>query len=224
MKNKYKYAILIVVIAIIAILPCVYFMNALERFPLSDDSYQIINGMRINFFTDNILEKDDDKIYIKQTKESVLHFPIYYQNQTAFVLPQTMSVVDIVEATSKKINYFSKVYAKDNQNYVRQNDKDKFLKNCFLFDGEDMYIFLDDVKLFYGKKTVNISAFSYVKVMKNETIHYYDYKSQTFKSDKIDGSVTVQIQDKKVYLHSDILKTNDMQVLLYGNVSDLPNY
>lgn len=222
---KYILSILVLLAAAIAIYPTLNLINSAAKLPLEGKTYQMVNGMQLKQDENAVIQMDEeDEVKVQKTNEVLLPFPIYYEEKIASVYINAMAVINPIDVTNKKINYFSMIYQKDNKLYVKEKEKEKQIKDSFLFDGEDIYVFLEDTNVTFNKKTITLSPLSYVKVIKNSIIQYYDYKKKEFKQEKIKDDVTATLNDAKLFLHTDVLVTKDVQVLLYGKVDDLPNY
>ena len=71
----------------------------------------------------------------------------------------------------------------------------------FLYDGKDLYFFIDNVTIVTGDREINLSPMSYVNCSYLNMIEYYDKESDTYGSIDYDkGSVYV----KNDYMNIDV--------------------
>lgn len=108
--------------------------------------------------------------------------PIYYQKKDIIIFPKDMSVV---MPTLSCAEYLSKGYSYityENGIYNLTTDRyNKKLNHYFLYDGADLYFFIEPVKLSVNNEKIELSSLSYVIAKYNNSITYYDKKTDTFK-------------------------------------------
>ena len=162
------------------------------------------------------LEPQDIKINYDST-------PIYYQDKDVVILPKDMSVVmptlgcaEYLSSGYSYITYESGIYKLTTNRY---NDK---LNHYFLYDGSDLYFFIEPVTLVINEEKIELSPLSYVKVKYNKSITYYDKKTDTNKLIETDNtnvevknnyySINVS-EDKVSYQGTDVILTSSLEYL-----------
>ena len=109
--------------------------------------------------------------------------PIYYKDKDIVILPQNMS---IVMPTLSCAEYLSKQYSyityENNIYTLTTNKYNNKLNHYFLYDGNDLYFFIEPVTLTINNEKIELSPFSYIIAIYNNYISYYDKKTDTFKT------------------------------------------
>ena len=74
---------------------------------------------------------------------------------------------------------------------------DKSFDHMFLYDGKDLYFFLDEVTLIVGNKEITLSPMSYVSCSYLNMVEYYDYSNDKY--------VTIELGNENVYVKNDYM-------------------
>lgn len=149
--------------------------------------------------------------------------PIYYKDKDIVILPQNMSIVmptiSCAEYLSKQysyITYENNIYTLTTNKY---NDK---LKHYFLYDGNDLYFFIEPVTLTINNEKIELSPFSYVIAIYNNYISYYDKKTDTFKTITItNDNSTVENNYYSINISTDNLNYQGTNVILTSDIEKL---
>lgn len=107
-------------------------------------------------------------------------FPMYNRDKKIVIFPKSMSVVYAAnEFYQYSTNDNSYIYYDVNNYKLIDKDYNDSVRHSFLYDGNNLYFFLDKVKLKIGDKTVELSPLSMVIANLNNNVLYYDYESDT---------------------------------------------
>ena len=154
---------------------------------------------------------DSTPIYLNNKKKDTV---IFYQDMSV-VMP-TMSCAEYV---AKKYSYIT---FKDNMYTMTANRYHGRLNHYFLYDGEDLYFFIEKVTLNVNNETINLSPYSYVIVKYNNYLSYYDKESDTYKTLKIDNhNVVVSNEYYKILVDRDIIDYQGTNVILTSKIDEL---
>ena len=128
-----------------------------------------------------------------------------------------------------RINYFSKleieVSNSDEMAFIDYNNKKLYIRDSFLYDGKDMYIFPYSVTVTVENRTYELSPMSYVIVNYKDSVEMYDKKTDKFYLiDEINDDVMVSTSDKKINLSTDMIVYEDDERLLIKNVNKLNQF
>ena len=128
--------------------------------------------------------------------------PIYYKNKNKVVFSSNMSVVmPTLNCSEYLAPKYSIITKKKNTYYLKTNKYDDKLGHYFLYDGLNLYFFLDEVTLTINNQEIKLSPLSYVYTNEaNQKITYYDKKTDTIK--------TVEYKDYKTTVENDFYKVN----------------
>lgn len=149
--------------------------------------------------------------------------PIYYKDKDIVILPQNMSIVmptlSCAEYLSKQysyITYENNIYTLTTKKY---NNK---LNHYFLYDGNDLYFFIEPVTLTINNEKIELSPFSYIIAIYNNYISYYDKKTDTFKTITITSdNPTVENNYYSINITTDNLNYQGTNVILTSDIEKL---
>ena len=149
--------------------------------------------------------------------------PIYYKDKDIVILPQNMS---IVMPTLSCAEYLSKQYSyityENNIYTLTTNKYNNKLNHYFLYDGNDLYFFIEPVTLTINNEKIELSPFSYIIAIYNNSISYYDKKTDTFKTITITSdNSTVENNYYSINISTDTLNYQGTNVILTSDIEKL---
>ena len=124
----------------------------------------------------------------------------------------------------KKIKLFSKLTHDTDTDASFYFDKDDkiFLEESFLYDGQDLYLFLYKTSILVGEKTYELSPLSYAIVDYHDQVEIYDKASDKYEIiDNCTFDVIATLGEHKINLSTDMVNDNR---LLLKSFNDLPTY
>lgn len=221
--------IIILLVIIIAIVLVYKAKNKLEQYTIKNEKvYTFLGDDRIDFDSEITLDNKNSitKIYLgEKAKDYELETtPIYYANEDKIILPYDMSVISYsLGFQQNKINHYSTVYKNQIDTEVNFNNKKYTITNSFLYDGDNLYFFTTDVKVKFGKTTIDLPAFSFISCYYNSDLYIYNYETKEIKYYEIKDNVNVYSSIFEINVSVDRAKVNDDIILLSKNISTLPN-
>ena len=154
---------------------------------------------------------DSTPIYINDKKKNVV---IFYKDMSV-VMP-TMSCAEYLAKGYSYITFEKSVYNMTTDKYHGK------LNHYFLYDGKDLYFFIEKVTLKVNNDSVELSPYSYVIARYNNYISYYDKASDTYKTIDVGNSgITVENEFYKIVVDKDIIDYNGENVILASDFSNL---
>ncbi|MDD4187740.1 MAG: hypothetical protein PHX04_03150 [Bacilli bacterium] len=228
-KNLIKYGTILSLLAIlIVVLVALFFRKNLteEKFE-NHKFYQYLSGIKFEY-SGNLKVKNDNSItelLFEDTKVVLDTTPLYYQDEKKVLFPKTMSLIYPKSNVEQyKIVYFSKLLNEDDTIYIQNHKQNKPLYNCFLYDGEDLYFFIENTKIQIGSAEIELSPMSYIILSYNDNIQIYDYEKEEFtKIDTYNEEVTATSSGYKINLSIDAVIYNNESRLLIKNLEYLQN-
>lgn len=154
-----------------------------DNIVIKDDMYQYIYGQKYEFKGKTIISRKNDKVTFKNNRNKINlnSKPLYYEDKDKILLPETMAVVMPQDTILKRLNKVSFVEIQDSNSYrVKNSNIDTVLSDSFLFDGKNLYVFLDAVTLSYDGEEITLSPLSYVSVVYDRSIEIFDYKNKKY--------------------------------------------
>lgn len=197
-----------------------------DTYTLDDGSVHYYNGntYTIQDGSELKLNSDGDTVMIIDgNEESTTNLPIYNTNETSVVVPVDMTYYAPRTNVEARVKYFSKLTMSGSQVYVESDGNRVAVSPGFLYDGKDIYVFLEDVTLSFNGYTMELSAFSYVEAVYSANIMVFDYGTKEYLTDTAWGDVVVTAGggDYSVYLLGDYLMMGDTKILLFNDPSQL---
>lgn len=224
-KKVIPYIISCVVLAIILIIVYSFLNSAKEEIV----TYKTKDGQKIYFYIEQAKYEYSSKItisseneIIKLTTDGYEHDfdsePIYYKDKKKLILSNDMSLIFTKENyIQKKVNKFTVINYDGSYRLISKN-LDYPINDGFLFDGNDMYIFLNETTIKIGDHEIVLSPFSYARYNYNHELLLYNYdddKIMYFES--IDENVLASGDNYIVNLGIDAIIYKDGQKLLMKN-------
>lgn len=149
--------------------------------------------------------------------------PIYYSTSTKVIFPKEVSVVFPMKTGAQyRVLKNSILTLKNDIAYLKTVNYDDKLQFAFIYDGSDMYFFIDEVTLNINDEAINLSPMSYIYLRYNDSIEYYDYANDKYVVRDLNGakiSVTnnyldVNLVDDSInYFGSEVLLSPDFEYL-----------
>ena len=226
-KENYKLIIPISLILVIFIAALVYYKVSIYdtyKKDTNDKFYQWFYGQKYEY-TATVSTNRKNEIVDFKTKEYDIHFdstPVYYQNKEKVIFPSNMSVVmptlNCSEYLAPKYSYLT---IKKSNKLLTTEKYNNRLGHYFLYDGKDLYFFLDETKLKIGKQEITLSPLSYIIANENG-ISYYDKNTDTYKTIKINNTQSIVENDYyKIYISLDNIDYYGTDVVLTAKVTEL---
>lgn len=214
-------AIIIILVAVVIV--NLFFINKdLNSKKIKNEDVYVYFGDEKFDYKGNITLDHEGKITnIKFDNKKVTLYsePIYYAKKGKVILPVPYSVVNTSVGLQNKVMYYTEIVSRDGYYYLVNNELDYKLNNNFLFDGSDMYIFIQSSKVTFGDKEIEISPLSYVNyVFDTKDLYIYNYETKKIEYyENVDQDVFVSNKNYKVNLSSDNIIINEKQKLLMKN-------
>ena len=169
--------------------------------------------------------KKDVIVDLKSTNEKVNYdsTPLYTKKGNTVIFPEDMSVVmptlNCSEYLSPKYSYITfkdGIYTLTTKKY---HDK---LNHYFLFDGNDLYFFIENVTLVVNNDKIELSPYSYLIAKYNNYLSYYDKKSDTFKTIKVGNSgISIENEYYKILVDRDVIEYQGGNFHLTSSIENL---
>ena len=93
------------------------------------------------------------------------------------------------------------------------------MTNAFVYDGYDVFFFLEGGTISYGDKIIEVSEMSFVRCEYKGALAIYNYeKNEMIYEEKVEGNVVVKFRNYSVDLSNDLLNVDGKSSLLIRNV------
>jgi hypothetical protein len=199
----------------------VLLLSSAERITVKKPLYQYV-------FSDP--DKYVDGISMKKTKDSLVidngvqqyetnGYPFYYENNKAMILTDTFMHMGRDSVVDGRVDYFT-VVTDTGDGYSLDNPSGVTLDGGMLYDGGDVYIFLEDTTVVYNGKTVQIPGLSYIVCFEGQSILIASYGASEAIYDELstEGAFATMENGIKIDLANDIYyQPNGTKHLLYAS-------
>ena len=152
--------------------------------------------------------------------------PLYYvDNVNKVLFPENMEMV-IPSANGQvyKINRFSNIYTDRGVTYLEYRNKVKELPDSFIFDGSNLYFFIDDAKLIVDDEEYEITPLSYVIASNRVSIEIYNKEKDEYQIIETEGYGIIETDEYSVNVNLDTIKYGDREQLLLKKFDDLQTF
>ena len=201
---KQKYKILIPIMVVLVLLVTVYFLYREYRYDNyrnKEESkvYQYFGGVKHEYTA--IISYNLRKVMVDvKGKEENINYdstPIYYEDKDKVIFPHEMSIIfPIMDANQYKLFKYTTYEEIDKQDVITSGRDTGVFNNYFLFDGEGLYFFPEEVTLKIDNKDyIKLSANSYAEVIGGYTLTYYDKEKDKSEVIEIDGKEVTAVND-----------------------------
>lgn len=235
LEKKKKRKSSIITTSIIAALIVIIIIGSLNSTTVeSHDFYQWYSGQRVEYKGELTFTRKEGLTELKATDRKVTldSTPVYYADENGKVIfPEDMAVVyPNNNGMMYRINHFADITEENGDIYLETNlatktNKTK-LEKAFLYDGQDLYFFLERTSITVNGTTYEVSPLSYAIVRYKQSVEIYNYEKDEYQV--ID---TTETQDAKVVTDTytinmsvDSLQTAEKEQLLIKGLSYLQEF
>jgi hypothetical protein len=196
-------------------------LSRAERIAVEEPVYQYVFS-EPEVFVDGIsMKKNTDGITVDNGYQQYKTngYPFYYQNEKAMILTDSFIHMAADASTDGRVDYFTKI-TETEDGYVLDNPKDTVLKGGMLYDGDDVYIFLEETTVTINGLTRLIPALSYVVCFQGQSIliGYYGADEAVFEELDENGATATMDNGIRVDLVNDIYyRQNGTKHLLFAS-------
>jgi hypothetical protein len=221
---------ILIFIAMILLFVLFYKANKTINEYYVDDSelYTYFGNQKIDFQSHITFSRSGSATELKVDGEDITlgNEPLYFKDKKQMIIPNNLiAVFPLKNMSQKKANYYSVIKEENDSYYLFRDDKKIDMANSFLYDGNDLYVFLEDTVVSIGDKTFELSAFSYLMCIYDDELYMYDYETKSISyvniKEESDNNVYVKSNSFLLNVNFDYLKFNDKSILLSKNIESL---
>lgn len=227
-KENYKLVIPITLIVVLFIAFFVYYKLLISNNITKDEKVKVYQYFYEKKYDYNLIVSKNRKNEIVKVKPQDITVnydstPIYYKEKNIVIFPEDMSVI---MPTLSCAEYLSKGYSYityENSIYtLTANRYNKKLNHYFLYDGADLYFFIEPVTLTVNNEKIELSPLSYIIAKYNNSITYYDKKTDTFKIiNTTDNDAKIENEYYSVNVSKDNINYQGTNIILTTDIKNL---
>ena len=222
----FLFSVIILIVAVVVILSSRYARKEIEEYKIRNKTvYTYVAGVRLEYdgkmtlnHSDNVTMMELDNGYVKMGRE-----PLYIEGEKTAIFPVTMSVVfPTLKMAQYKISYFTLVEFNDVQYVLSNIDLNYPIYNAFIYDGNNIYFFVEEAKITFGENTVVIPPMSFVKCEFKGDLEIFDYdKQESVVYPDVFDDVYASTSSFTLNLSVDSVKFSNSSALLIKDVDKL---
>lgn len=222
---------LLAIIILILILVCAFILffevNNYRKIKQEKiDFYYNFAGTKVEF-NGKVLYDSDGKIMSINSDNIVLtSSPLYYlNNNDKVILPSIMEIVYPYKVSPLyKLGVYSYIYYVGKSLYVDSEKSSGRLYDCFLYDGKDLYFFIENTSVVVDGTKYDLSPLSYAKVGLNNIELYDKDKDQLISINNYKGMVNAYTNEYTINLTEDTFTYKNNYYILIRNIENLDFY
>lgn len=220
------------VIAILVVIGIIYkFIGSLDTIKITSEEhelFQYVMGKKIEYLgkleitnKNNItkLESNSGTVYLDS-------IPVYYKSEfDKAILPADMAIAFPMDnGNLNKISSLSVVYIEHGDVYVQKGNLNKRLEDAFLYDGNDLYFFIENTVVTINGIDYKIPPLSYVNATYKGYAEIYNYDTEEYTYiEEVNSDITAKTNKYKINLSNDIMMYEDTEQLLLKRIKNLPS-
>lgn len=212
--------------AVLAIVIVLFITNRSASYTFEESGKQYYGGSSSAVPARSELKIDQDgKVQLKiNGTSSEVSLPIYMDNSQKIVLPYDVLYYSPRFQKANLVAKLSEVECKNNGSVrVARRGKGVLADSGFLYDGDDFYIFLEPMILYFNNYKMEVPALSYVEAVYGNQIMVFNYETKEVFMEKSDGSgiATPVQEDYTISLIGDSMTLPNGTKMLLGTRPDL---
>jgi len=223
---------IITIIAIIIVLAIVYnFINNLETIKVTVEEhefYQYLTGNKVEYTGSLKMTRKNDitELITEDGIISLDSIPVYYKDERdKVILPENMAIAfPMNNGEIRKVNSLSTVYIDYGTVYIQKGDLNKEIYDAFLYDGNDLYFFIENTTLTVNEMEYNLPPLSYVNATYKGYIEIYNYDTEEYTYiEQVDTDIIAKTNKYTINLSVDSMQYEGNDQLLIKRIKNLPN-
>ncbi len=230
-----KLGLLITVIVFVVIIFKILHKEKLqdERISITNNTlYQYFMGEKSEYTGKIELFKEDDDTKLVADDDITVYpdtVPIYYKDILGKAMfAKEMELVTVDEGMYKLSDY-TEINTVNNDIFAKRFNKkeQKALINSFIYDGSDLYFFLDNTTVRIGETEYELSPLSYAIVNYRTNVELYNYEKDEYTIIDDEESLLPDVMainhsgNYKINMSVDSISTEKSQYLLISTISNL---
>lgn len=226
-NKKLKDAVIAIFLVLILVVIIIFLRMYLTRLNTEDivnnEFYQYFGGQRVEYTGVTKISKKGEITAISTDGIDIKldSTPMFYKNEVKKVLfPETMLYITPMDnGKTSKVLRFSDIYELNKSIYIKNKDEKKQISNGFIYDGIDLYFFIENTTVIIDGKKYELSPFSYLISSYKNGAEIYNYEKDEYQIIESEDYVIAKTDSYIINTSVDTLKCNGKEQLLLRNVN-----
>jgi hypothetical protein len=213
--------------AVVAVLLALY-LRVLQTYEFAGESYHYDVGTRFSHAAGTKINRLDGRTTLEDGRNvfPLDSIPVFFAGGDKLILPENMAAIVPEESRAGRLEFFSTVEKNPGGGYILKGEKKSTTsEGGFLFDGRDLYVFLEETEISWGDgadEKIKLAPMSYMVVLYNLRVEIYPSGAEDgMLIDTGAARVMAYFRGYSVDLSKDILYRAGQEMLLFTNPSVL---
>lgn len=207
--------------AVIAVIVASLFVKTASKQKTSKPGHQYYMNAETPIEGGTVIKKSDDgtATYIDTEAGTIeiADLPIYYDDEEKFMITEDMVYFDPRSGRFSRADKFTEFYMENDNLWASIGGVKQVVNSGFLYNGKDMYIFLEPVTVTADRFNQSIPTFSYVEAVYGDQVAVFDYKKKKTDLYSAGDDVPAKAVDYTVNVVSDtVILPDGMRILLFN--------
>ncbi|MDR2106096.1 MAG: hypothetical protein LBP24_01655 [Coriobacteriales bacterium] len=225
-------SLLVALVAIVAVV--VYLAMQVGTCTITEPVYYYNTGIRAELEGESKVFRSEDDNIVDFTlrnagttlaltdEQSRVTLPLYWRDEQRMLLPAMMSITQpSCGVRPTRTGFYTELRAEGDGFMAKIDNRELPLDSGFLFDGQSLYVFLEDMTVSFLGQSVEMPAMSYAVVISGLRVELYPYGGTPVVQQTGPVPVSAEGGDYSIDMTNDILQTPDEQILLFTTPSIL---
>lgn len=164
----------IMVVAVVVIILTLQFRQGVDTVVMENGAYQFFGEQKLSYTGKTKLRYENGTaVLTDSTGEHTIDSKPLYASDQELVLPVTYAWYELDSGSICRLEHFSKVDVEGNQIVLKDGNRKKTGARGFIYDGQNTYLFLEQVEITVGDHKVTLAPLSYVVSQYGSSLQYY---------------------------------------------------
>ena len=212
------------VLLLLLVLLVYWYVEGLSAYKPKSEVHQYFGGAELKYEESSVFRDSESGVTVSNSngKMDIAHTPLLFKEETTLTIPCNMLLMVPTESLGvKRINCFTTVSEQSGRITFSSGKKNAQCYGGFLYDGADLFIFLEPTVLNIGSVvSVELPALSYAKVRYGQEVEYHDSVTDEYKVVGISNVEATAVTNSGYSLNlcKDVIYTDIGEFLLYSAV------
>ncbi|MBQ7925282.1 MAG: hypothetical protein IJ335_03210 [Lachnospiraceae bacterium] len=228
-RKKQITALQMILVGLVGVILCalvlllIFYADRLRSFRPAEATFQYVAGTLLEYSEDTVYRSEDGILKIDDgAGENETHGnPILYKNENKMTLTENMLLMQPSERTgAQRVNCFTTISERGGLCTLTLENRFTEIYGGFLFNGEDTYVFLEEVTLEFANNQIVLAPLSYAIVGYQQYVEFYntaDGEYHLVALDQVDVTATFK-RGYSLDMGKDTIHTKEGEALLYSAV------
>ncbi len=215
------------ILLLLLVLLVYWYVDGISAYKPKSEVHQFMGGMEFEYGEDTIFRENSGSIVATDgdDKRFIVDTPLLYKGETKLTIPVDMLLMMPLQGTKLyRITHFTTITETDGKVVYTLDKKKAEGHGGFMYDGEDLYIFLDPTTINIGNTIeIELPPLSYAKVKYGQYVDYHNSETDENQYIAISEFSDVRARGKgfDLGLTNDVIYLDEQEAMLYSAVPNV---